>query len=251
MPTNQQRREAERRRLQRQLEDRRAREAQRKRFTLIGSVIGTLVVIGAVVGIVLATTGGNGKGGTKSGGEPDTVSSPASSPTTSAATTAPPAAALPTAPCAGAPKTGTAAFQGVTISGATDLKHAPTVKSQSAKTPTTLQCEDLVIGTGKTATSTSTVSVQYVGALYKDGKQFDSSWSRGGTPASFSLAPGSVIDGFSQGIGGAGKVAPMREGGRRLMILPASLAYGASPPSGSGIPPNAPLIFIVDLKTVS
>ena len=242
MPTNQQRREAERRRLQRQLEERRAREAQRKRYTLIGSVIGTLAVIGAVIGIVLATTGGDKKHPAGSGGNADTVSG---TPTTSASTT--PAAALPTAPCAGAPTGDTATFQGVTVTGAKDLKHGPHVKSTSQSAPATLTCQDLVVGKGKPATPTSTVSVQYLGVLYKTGVQFDSSWSRGGKPISFPLTQ--VVPGFTQGIGGAGKVAPMREGGRRLMILPSSLGYGAS---GNGtIPANAPLVFIVDLKSVS
>ena len=249
MPTNQQRREAERRRLQRQLEERRAREAARKRFTLIGSVIGTLVVIGAVIGIVLATTGGSGKSSNAAGH--DTITGGASSPTP-APTTSTPAAAVPqpTKPCAGVPKGTTASFEGVTVSGTTDLKHAPTIKSSSKATPATLACEDLVVGKGKAATGTSTVSVQYTGLLYRDGTKFDSSWDRG-QAASFSIAPGKVIPGFSQGIGGAGKVAPMHVGGRRIMILPASVAYGASPPAGSNIPPNAPLVFIVDLKSVS
>jgi peptidylprolyl isomerase len=242
VPTNQQRREAERRRLQRQLEERRAREAQRKRYTLIGSVIGTLVVIGAIIGIVLATTGGNDKNPAGSGGA-DTVSG---SPTPTTSTSAP-AAALPAAPCAGAPSGDTATFQGVTVTGAKDLKHGPHVKSTSQTSPATLVCQDLVVGTGKPATATSTVSVQYVGVLYKNGQQFDSSWSRGGKAISFPLTQ--VVPGFTQGIGGAGKVAPMREGGRRLMILPSSLGYGAS---GNGtIPANAPLVFIVDLKSVS
>lgn len=245
MPTNQQRREAERRRLQRQLEERRAREAQRKRFTLIGSVIGTLVVIGAVIGIVLATTGSdNKKNQNGSGGNADTVSG---SPTPTTSAPAAPTAGLPTAPCAGAPSGDTATFQGVTVTGAKDLTKGPTVKSTSASAPATLVCQDLVVGKGKPATPTSTVSVQYLGVLYKDGTKFDSSWDRGGKAISFPLTQ--VVPGFTQGIGGAGKVAPMREGGRRIMILPASLGYGAS---GSGaIPPNAPLVFVVDLKSVS
>jgi peptidylprolyl isomerase len=244
VPTNQQRREAERRRLQRQLEERRAREAARKRFTLIGSVIGTLLIIGLVIGIVLATTGGSGKGN-QSGG--DTVTKPPSTSPPASATTSPPALALPATPCAGAPKGETASFQGVTVTGAKDLAHAPTVKSASKNAATALTCEDLVVGKGKPASPTSTVSVQYTGVLYQDGKQFDSSWSRGGKPISFSLT--GVVPGFTQGIGGAGKVAPMREGGRRIMILPASLGYGAS--GGGSIPPNSSLVFVVDLKSVS
>lgn len=238
MPTNQQRREAERRRLQRQLEERRAREAARKRFTLIGSVVGTLVVIGVVIGVVLATTGGSDK--KNSAGSHDTITGAASSP--AASPTTPP---LPANPCT--PPGTTNSFQGVTVTGGTDLEHAPKVKSLSQAAPESLQCMDLVVGKGKPATPASTVSVQYTGVLYKDGTVFDSSWSHGGKPISFSLAQ--VVKGFTEGIGGAGKVAPMRVGGRRIMILPAALGYGAD---GNGaIPPNAPLVFVVDLKSVS
>lgn len=230
MPTNQQRREAERRRLQRQLQERRAREAARKRFTLIGSVIGTLIVIGAVIGIVVATTGGGG--GKHESAKDDTVG-----------------ASTPSAPCAAPPNGGTASFHGLTVTGATDLKHEPKVSGKVTDVPKTVICQDLVVGTGKAATSSSTVSAQYVGVLAKTGKVFQSSWSGGQAPPPFSLA-GGVITGFGQGIGGAGKIAPMHVGGRRLMILPAALAYGANPPDAS-IPPNAPLVFVVDLQKVS
>jgi peptidylprolyl isomerase len=135
----------------------------------------------------------------------------------------------------------------VTVTGGTDLKHAPVVKSLSERAPATLQCMDLVVGKGKPATPTSTVSVQYVGVLYKDGTVFDSSWKNGGKPISFPLTR--VVPGFTQGIGGAGKVAPMREGGRRIMILPASLGYGAN--ANGSIPANSPLVFVVDLKKVT
>jgi peptidyl-prolyl cis-trans isomerase B (cyclophilin B) len=106
---------------------------------------------------------------------------------------------------------------------------------------------DLVVGKGAAATPTSTVKVQYVGALLKTGKVFDSSWARGGKPISFPLT--GVVAGFTQGIGGIGKVAPMKVGGRRLIILPAALGY----PNGQGstIPPGSALIFVVDLTDTS
>ena len=245
MPTNQQRREAERRRLQRQLEERRAREAARKRQTLIVSIVGTVVLIAAIIIVVVITTSGSGK---KHNAGAQNTTSPSTTPTPTPTTSAP-AITTPTAPCAGPPNGTKASFQGVTVTNATDLKHAPVIKSSSQKAPTTVQCMDVVVGKGKAAASTSTVKVQYAGVLYKNGTAFDSSWSRGGKPASFPL--NQVIPGFTQGIGGAGKVAPMRAGGRRIMILPASLAYGASPPQGSNIPPNSPLVFVVDLTSVS
>lgn len=241
MPTNQQRREAERRRLQRQLEERRAREAARKRNTLIGSVIGTLVAIAAIVIIVVVTTSGSDNNGTNSARQPSGSTS------TSATASTPPAVSAPKAPCAKPAAGKTVKFRGVTVTGATDLKHAPKADSLSTTDPSEFLCQDLVIGKGKAATPTSTVSVQYLGLLYKDGGQFDSSWSRGGKPISFPLT--GVVKGFTWGIGGEGKVAPMRVGGRRLMILPSSLGYGPTP--NQGIPANSPLVFIVDLKSVS
>ena len=82
--------------------------------------------------------------------------------------------------------------------------------------------------------------------LYVNGKKFDSSWARG-QAAQFPLT--GVVPGFTQGIGGAGKVAPMRIGGRRIMILPPSLGYG--PQAQSGIPANSTLVFVVDLVKVA
>jgi FKBP-type peptidyl-prolyl cis-trans isomerase len=244
VPTNQQRREAERRRLQRQLEERRAREAARKRFTLIGSIVGTLIVIAAVVIVVVVATGGNdNKKATNAGGK-DTVTSPTPTATSSSAA-ARPAPPAPTTPCAAASKGASASFKGVTVGAADNLKHEPKVSSKGATAPANLLCQDLVVGKGKAATPSSTVTVQYTGVLYKDGKQFDSSWSRG-QAAQFPLT--GVVPGFTEGIGGAGKVAPMRVGGRRVMILPAALGYGST--AQQGIPANSTLVFVVDLKSI-
>jgi peptidylprolyl isomerase len=102
-----------------------------------------------------------------------------------------------------------------------------------------------VVGKGAPATPTSTVTVQYYGVLYKNGTYFDSSWKRG-MPAAFPLT--NVVKGFTYGIGGTKGVAPMKVGGRRIIIVPSALGYGAQ---GSGaIPPNSPLVFIVDLTKV-
>jgi FKBP-type peptidyl-prolyl cis-trans isomerase len=243
VPTNQQRREAERRRLQRQLEERRAREAARKRTTLIASIVGTLVVIALVVVVVVVSTSGSDK---KNPGALDanTVSSPA--PTT---TSSLPAMPLPTKPCSSAPKGDTATYQGLTVKGATDLKHEPKVSGKSITDPTSLTCKDLVVGKGAVAKSGTSVTVQYVGVVYKTGTVFQSSWSS--QAATFGLAQGQVIDGFFQGIAGAGKVGPMHVGGRRIIVMPAADAYGANPPQGSNIPANAALVFVVDLQKVT
>jgi FKBP-type peptidyl-prolyl cis-trans isomerase len=119
----------------------------------------------------------------------------------------------------------------------------PVVTVPTGPAPTKLVTKDLVTGTGQTAKAGQTVTVNYVGVLYKTGKEFDSSWSRN-QPFTTALTSGSVIPGWVQGIPG------MKVGGRRELIIPASLAYGkaGSPPT---IPPNSPLVFVVDLLSVS
>jgi hypothetical protein len=235
VPTSKQRREAARRHLERQLERRQEREQARKRFTLIASIVGTVVVIAGIVIAIAVVSGGNG---TKSkAADNPTVSTPASSP---AATPTPtPSTSYPVA-------TGAAvSFQGVTVNGAADLKGKPTVTSKSSSAPTKLQYKDLVVGKGAAATDTSTVTVQYVGVLYKDGTKFDSSWDRGQT-AQFPLT--GVVKGFTYGIGGTTGVPPMKVGGRRIVIMPSSLGYGAQ--ANGAIPANSPLVFVIDLTKV-
>lgn len=233
MPTNKQRREAARRHLERQLERRQEREAARKRFTLIASIAGTLVLIAAIIIVIAVTASGSKK---TSAADSPTVSSPAASSPTPSAT---PSVSYP--PAKGASVT----FDGVTVGGATDLAGVPAVTSTATTDPTKLEYKDLVVGTGKTASPSSTVTVQYYGVLYKGGKEFDSSWSRG-MPAQFSLAQ--VVPGFTQSIGGTTGVPPMKVGGRRIVILPASLGYGAQ--ANGSIPANSPLVFVIDLKSV-
>jgi peptidylprolyl isomerase len=106
---------------------------------------------------------------------------------------------------------------------------------------TQLKVTDDVVGTGTEVKAGDTVTVQYVGAVAQDGKVFDASWS-GGQPVTFPLDQ--VIPGWSQGLVG------MKAGGRRTLVIPAELAYGANPPPGSGIPANADLVFVVDLVSV-
>ncbi|HTR72420.1 MAG TPA: FKBP-type peptidyl-prolyl cis-trans isomerase [Solirubrobacteraceae bacterium] len=119
------------------------------------------------------------------------------------------------------------------------LSKEPHITPPSGPPPTKLVTKEIVKGTGAEAKTGSAVSVNYVGALYKTGKVFDASWKRN-EPFSFTLGKGQVIPGWEQGVVG------MKVGGRRELIIPAALGYGAkgSPPS---IPPNETLIFIVDL----
>ncbi|MCZ7554292.1 MAG: FKBP-type peptidyl-prolyl cis-trans isomerase [Anaerolineales bacterium] len=104
-----------------------------------------------------------------------------------------------------------------------------------------LQYEDLVIGTGAQAQPGDTVSVQYTGWL-QDGTKFDSSLNRN-QPFTFTLDMGNVIRGWDEGVGG------MKVGGKRRLVIPPDLAYG-SRGAGGVIPPNATLIFEVELLEV-
>jgi len=119
------------------------------------------------------------------------------------------------------------------------LSKAPAVTPPSGAAPSKLVSKDLIVGTGPEAKAGQSVTVNYVGVLFHGGKQFDASWKRN-EPFTFTLGQGQVIKGWDQGVPG------MKVGGRRELVIPASLAYGAkgSPPA---IPANAPLVFVIDL----
>jgi peptidylprolyl isomerase len=108
-----------------------------------------------------------------------------------------------------------------------------------------LKYTDTKIGDGATADNGQFVSVNYTGWLYRNGAkgaQFDSSYDRG-KPIDFRLGAHSVIPGWDEGIAG------MKVGGKRTLIIPPELAYGARG-AGGLIPPNATLIFEVELVAV-
>ncbi len=151
-----------------------------------------------------------------------TASSPTTTPTTPTTTT--PTATTPKPP--------------------SPLSKKPAVTVPSGAPPKALVVKDLIKGTGATAKTGSNVTVNYVGVLYKGGKEFDSSWKTGAPFAPFPLGQGAVIPGWDKGLVG------MRVGGRRELIIPPSLAYGAkgSPPT---IPGNSTLIFVIDLLAAS
>jgi FKBP-type peptidyl-prolyl cis-trans isomerase FkpA len=106
----------------------------------------------------------------------------------------------------------------------------------------TLQVEDLQIGTGPAAQAGQRVEVHYVGWLAGADTKFESSIDRG-KPLRFRLGGGEVIKGWDQGIVG------MRLGGRRRIVVPPELGYGRRG-AGAKIPPNATLIFEVELVSV-
>jgi peptidylprolyl isomerase len=171
------------------------------------------------------TTGSSSTTGSNSGSDTSgSADSPAAAPTPSVAPKG--FKALPGLPAVG---------------NATDFKKEPTIAKGTGTAPTGLVIRDLIVGTGTAAKATDTVSVRYVGALYVDGKVFDASWKYGSDPTSFSLLQ--VVPGFAGGIVG------MKPGGRREIVIPGDLGYGAqgSPPA---IGPNAVLVFVVDYMSL-
>ncbi|HCR52507.1 TPA: peptidylprolyl isomerase [Candidatus Kaiserbacteria bacterium] len=107
---------------------------------------------------------------------------------------------------------------------------------------TELMVKDETVGSGAVAAVGDTVTVNYVGSL-TNGTVFDASANHGSAGFTFTLGAGQVIKGWDQGIAG------MKEGGKRVLIIPASLAYG-SQAVGDAIPANSTLVFEVELLKV-
>jgi peptidylprolyl isomerase len=137
---------------------------------------------------------------------------------------------------------GSVTFAGVTVSAALDTGAAPRITATNSAPAPGLLVQDLVVGTGQAATPTSTATLHYEGALYTNGSVFDSNYDDD-DPEPQEL--GKAISGFAQGVGGTDGVDPMKVGGRRLVVFPASLGYGAVPQDA--IPAHASLVFVVDL----
>jgi peptidylprolyl isomerase len=128
-----------------------------------------------------------------------------------------------------------------TESTAVAKKIKPDVSVPKGPPPKKLVVKEIEEGTGAAAKAYDVVTVQYVGVNYKSGEEFDSSWSRQ-EPFTFNLGTHEVIRGWDQGLVG------MRVGGRRELIVPPDLGYGAT---GTGsIPPNETLVFVVDLLSI-
>lgn len=168
--------------------------------------------------------------GSDDGGDDPTVAAPSADPTRAA----------PEAPeCKQAPPTAAPGPEATT-----DLAVKPVPEIGEGDPPCELVITDIVVGTGEEAVPGVQADVKYVGVLYEDGSEFDSSWSR--SPEETLPVPvgaGGVIPGFDQGVTG------MKVGGRRQVVIPSELAYG---PQGQGpIPPAATLVFVIDLIGVT
>lgn len=131
-------------------------------------------------------------------------------------------------------------------SGAND---AATESAASSDAVTELVIDDVKVGDGAEAKAGQNVSVHYTGWLYDTnapenrGKKFDSSVDRG-EPFAFDLGAGRVIKGWDEGVAG------MKVGGKRILTIPSEMGYGASG-AGGVIPPNATLVFEVELLEVN
>lgn len=106
--------------------------------------------------------------------------------------------------------------------------------------PTKLVVTDLIVGTGDELAVSDEATLQYTGVMASDCKEFDSTWSKGGEPATFTI--GQLIPGWQQGLVG------MKPGGRRLLIIPPDLAYGDKPAQAGA--PSGTLGFVVDLISI-
>jgi peptidylprolyl isomerase len=199
------------RRLAAQLAAQKAAEAKRRRQAWAGGLAGLAVVAVLITVFVLVGKGGDDKPANQAGSTP---SATAAAPD---AADAPPAPQLP----AGAdPALGT----------------KPTVAAGKGELKK-LTVTPLIKGTGPAVKKGQTITTNYVGVFYKDGKEFDASWTNG-QPASFPIGVGQVIPGWDQGLVG------VTVGSRVQLDIPADLAYGND---ASGGRPAGPLRFVVDV----
>jgi len=111
--------------------------------------------------------------------------------------------------------------------------------------PNGLKYKDEVVGSGPAPAKGARIKAHYTGRLVSNGQKFDSSYDRG-QPLAFQVGVGMVIKGWDIGILGGEGITPMQEGGKRKLIIPAELGYGARG-AGGVIPPNAALEFDVEL----
>jgi peptidylprolyl isomerase len=189
-----------------------------------------LAVVAACIGLAAC---GSTKTADIPSGSADTGSSTTTATTTTATTTAP----TPKAPTFAKP---TAEVTKLAKAVGTNTKKKPKIPKPSGKPPAKLTVVDIVKGTGAPAAAGDTLTVDYAGSSWSTGKEFDASWNSG-QPFPVTLGQGQVIPGWEQGLLG------MRQGGRRLLVIPPDLGYGSTG-SGAKIKPNETLIFVVDVR---
>ena len=177
----------------------------------------TIAIAGMLAG-VLALTGCSSS--------PEPTGSPSSLPTT-------------TSPSATS-STDVAVLDAIAVGDGMDAKPSVEVPNAVGNVDS-LYVRDIVPGAGTALQATDELTVHYVGISAVTHQQFEGSWDAGQT-ASFPLQ--GVIAGWQEGLVG------MKVGGRRLLVIPGAMAYGATPPDGSGIGVNETLIFIVDLISI-
>jgi peptidylprolyl isomerase len=202
----------------------RAAQVKKRNQALAGAGAGLAVIAVLVAVFFIARSGGDG----------EDVGSPA---LTTTASPTPSAAAEPEPPAATQPPA--AEFPPVPAGADPALKTKPVVKAGSG-TLAKLTATPLIKGKGPAAAAGQTITVNYVGVTYADGKEFDASWKRS-EPFSFQLGTGNVIPGWDQGLVGA------TVGSRVQLDIPADLAYGENPQGGA---PAGPLRFVVDVLAV-
>jgi peptidylprolyl isomerase len=219
-------RELARRRFERRRQAELERRAKAKRRnSILGAVIGVVAVI-----VVLVVVGIVAFGGSSSPKKKGTVNAN-STPTPTASATSSAAPAAPTK-CA-------------KISPNPPAKGQPTVPPVTGKVSSKLVTKDVKVGTGAAAKAGASLKVDYIGISCDTGKVFDATYKDGGTPFTVSpLGTASVIQGWNEGLIG------IKSGGVRELIIPAALGYGAAG-SGSAIPGNDTLIFLVTAKSVT
>ena len=124
-----------------------------------------------------------------------------------------------------------------------DTSTKPVIPKPTGSPPRKLVKEDIVKGTGPPAKKGDTLVVHYVGMNFSNGREFDASWDTG-SPFPLQLGAGQVIAGWDKGLIG------IKKGGRRELVIPPELGYGAQgyPPD---IPPNETLVFVIDAVSIN
>jgi peptidylprolyl isomerase len=212
-----------------------AREALRKQEAARRQRNAWLGAFGALVLVVVTIVLINVLHGSKAKPVPVAAAGPQAIP--SAAASAPPSAAPSAAPSASGPP-----FPGVPTGESATLKTQPKIAAGTGPAPTALKVTTLVKGTGPVVKSGDTITVNYIGATYVDGKVFDSSWSRKQTFPT-AIGTGAVIPGWDKGLVG------VTVGSRVQLDIPQSLAYPTAT-AANGQPVGA-LRFIVDILSDS